>query len=65
MQTPENYLHIYSRYVVQLLTPAKILSQTNGKTIISKDDIEEIFSLFWDAKSSTKLLKEQSTKYLQ
>lgn len=53
------------RYVVQLLTPAKILAQTNGKTSITKDDIEEIFTLFWDVKSSTKLLKEKSDKYLQ
>jgi RuvB-like protein 1 (pontin 52) len=53
------------RYAVQLLTPAKILSKLNGKTNISKQEIEEIAALFWDAKSSAKLLKEQEAKYLQ
>ncbi len=53
------------RYVVQLLTPCKILASTNGKTSISKQEVEEIISLFWDAKASVKLLKAQSDKYLQ
>ena len=42
------------RYAVQLLTPAKVVVQTNGKEEIGKEDIEEIDSLFYDAKSSAK-----------
>merc|ERR1711937_67487 len=52
------------RYVVQLLTPASILAQTAGRQMITRDDIEEIDSLFFDAKSSAKLLAEQADKYI-
>jgi len=53
------------RYAVQLLTPAKVVVQTNGREEIGKEDIEEIDSLFYDAKSSAKLLAEQKAGYLQ
>merc|ERR1712227_717954 len=53
------------RYSVQLLTPAKVLVNTNGKETITKDDVEEIDSLFYDAKASAKLLIEQQAGYLQ
>jgi len=53
------------RYAVQLLTPAKVIVQTNGRDEIGKEDIEEIDSLFYDAKSSAKLLAEQKAGYLQ
>merc|ERR1711934_754885 len=53
------------RYAVQLLTPAKVVVQTNGRDEIGKDDIEEIDSLFYDAKASAKLLAEQKAGYLQ
>ena len=53
------------RYAVQLLTPAKVLVKTNGRETISKDDIEEIDSLFYDAKASAKLLIEQQASYLK
>merc|ERR1712022_12378 len=53
------------RYAVQLLTPCKVLVRTNGRDIICKDDIEEIDSLFYDAKASAKLLIEQQAGYLQ
>ena len=52
------------RYVVQLLSPAKILAESQGKTKVDKSDIKEINSLFFDAKSSAKLLQEQSSKYI-
>ena len=52
------------RYAVQLLTPAKVLVNTNGKDTITKEDIEEIDSLFYDAKASAKLLIEQQAGYL-
>jgi RuvB-like protein 1 (pontin 52) len=34
------------RYIVQLLTPAKILAQTNGRGKINGDDVKEANSLF-------------------
>merc|ERR1712178_286218 len=52
------------RYVVQLLTPSAILAKTSGREAITRDDIEEIDSLFYDAKSSAKLLAEQADKYI-
>merc|ERR1712182_71738 len=52
------------RYVVQLLTPAMVLAKTNGREAISREDIEEIDSLFYDAKSSAQLLAEQADKYI-
>jgi len=52
------------RYVVLLLTPAKILADTQGKTTISKTDILEVVSLFHDAKASAKILTEFSSKYV-
>ena len=53
------------RYAVQLLTPANVVVKTNGRDEIGKDDIEELDSLFYDAKSSAKLLAEQKAGYLQ
>ena len=52
------------RYVVQLLTPSKILADSQGRTKVDKSDVEEIHSLFYDAKSSAKLLHEQASKYI-
>ena len=77
------------RYAVQLLTPAKVMVQNNGREAITKvcssppdrktpaphpaillcmcaqEDVEEIDSLFYDAKASAKLLIEQQGGYLQ
>ncbi len=53
------------RYAIQLMTPANILSRINGKEVITSEDIKEIDSLFFDAKSSAKLLAEQEDKYLK
>merc|ERR1712060_782191 len=52
------------RYVVQLLTPAAILAKTSGRDTISREDIEEMDSLFFDAKSSARLMAEQADKYI-
>ena len=52
------------RYAVQMLTPAKILAATAGRDVINQGDIEEVDSLFFDAKASAKLLAEQEDKYL-
>merc|ERR1711959_277324 len=52
------------RYVVQLLTPASIMAKTGGRETITRDDIEEIDSLFYDAKSSAKILAENADRYI-
>ena len=44
------------RFTVQLLTPSNILCQTSGRDEISKEDIDEINELFYDAKQSAKIL---------
>jgi hypothetical protein len=40
------------RYAVQLLTPSRILAETQGRDTICSDDIEEIDLIFYDAKAS-------------
>lgn len=52
------------RYVVQLITPAAVLAKTSGRENVTREDIEEIDSLFFDAKSSAKLLAEHADKYI-
>merc|ERR1712093_797122 len=52
------------RYVVQLMTPAHVLANTNGRDEVTRDDIEEIDQLFYDAKSSAKLLAANADKYI-
>jgi RuvB-like protein 1 (pontin 52) len=53
------------RYAVQLLTPSKIMAATRGSDTILREDVEEIDSLFLDAKASAKMLAEQEDKYLK
>ena len=53
------------RYAVQLMTPASLLSRINGRECITKDDAQEINELFFDAKSSAKMLLEQEDKYMK
>merc|ERR1711862_659026 len=36
------------RYVMQLLTPCKIVAETNGREVIEAADIEEIAALFYE-----------------
>ncbi|WRT66119.1 RuvB-like helicase 1 [Kwoniella shivajii] len=45
------------RFVLQLLTPASILSKNKGKLEVEIDDIEELDDLFLDAKRSTGVLR--------
>ena len=52
------------RYVVQMITPAMVLAETLGKTKISKDEVDEIAALFYDGKTSAKILSEQADKYI-
>lgn len=53
------------RYAVQLLTPANLLSKISGKDSIEKEHVEEINELFYDAKSSAKILADQQEKYMK
>lgn len=52
------------RYAVQLLTPAFLTAKINGRSHITLSDIEEVGSLFLDAKSSAKILTENKDKYM-
>lgn len=52
------------RFVVQLITPASVLAQTLGKLKISSEEINEISTLFYDGKSSAKILMEQAKFYI-
>eukprot|EP01104_Vermistella_antarctica_P000836 TRINITY_DN10937_c0_g1_i1.p1 TRINITY_DN10937_c0_g1~~TRINITY_DN10937_c0_g1_i1.p1 ORF type:complete len:454 (+),score=118.37 TRINITY_DN10937_c0_g1_i1:82-1443(+) len=46
------------RYAVQLLTPAHILAQTQGRDTIEKRDLEEVNGLFYDSKTSARMLMQ-------
>ncbi|VDN53465.1 unnamed protein product [Dracunculus medinensis] len=49
------------RYVTQLLTPAKLLAQVNGRDFVSFDDIKQCSELFIDGiRSSQIILAEQA-----
>lgn len=52
------------RYVVQLLTPSKILAESQGRSVVTEKDVEETYNLFYDAKRSGKILHEQASKYI-
>ncbi|KAJ3100989.1 RuvB-like protein 1 [Phlyctochytrium planicorne] len=52
------------RYAIQLLTPANILARINGKERIDREEIEEVEALFYDAKSSAKILQENASSYI-
>lgn len=53
------------RYSIQLLTPGNLLARINGKDSIGKEEIEEINKLFYDAKSSAKVLQKYDEKYMK
>jgi RuvB-like protein 1 (pontin 52) len=46
------------------LTPSNLLAKINGKDAITKEEIEEINELFYDAKASAKILADQEDKYI-
>ncbi|KAK1290953.1 hypothetical protein QJS10_CPB18g02122 [Acorus calamus] len=52
------------RHAIQLLSPAYIVARTNGRDKICKANLEEINSLYLDAKSSVRLLQEQEKGYI-
>jgi DNA helicase TIP49 (TBP-interacting protein) len=41
-----------------------VLAQTLGKLKITVDEVNEVNSLFFDGKTSAKLLHEQAEKYI-
>lgn len=51
------------RYALQLLSPARIIAESNGRTEIDVSDVEECQELFLDSKRSTKIL-QSSAKFL-
>nr|XP_012216991.1 PREDICTED: ruvB-like 1 [Linepithema humile] len=53
------------RYVVQLLTPAALTAKVNERTSIKKEDVEEVNTLFLDAKSSAKILTQNQDKFMK
>ncbi|KAK1901714.1 RuvB-like 1 [Dissostichus eleginoides] len=53
------------RYAVQLLTPASLLGRVQGKENVEREQIEEINELFYDAKSSAKILQDQHHKFMK
>uniref|UniRef100_A0A0G4G8Y0 RuvB-like helicase n=1 Tax=Chromera velia CCMP2878 TaxID=1169474 RepID=A0A0G4G8Y0_9ALVE len=52
------------RYATQLLTPAHILADNSGETLVKESDVEDIDDLFFDAKASAKLLSLNAAKYI-
>lgn len=52
------------RYAVQLLTPASLTAKSNGRNNIIRADIEEVSTLFLDAKSSAKILTQNKDKFM-
>merc|ERR1712188_47250 len=52
------------RYAVQLLTPANIIAEVNGREQVTPADVEEASGLFFDAKASAKLLAAHGDKYM-
>ncbi|KAJ4775143.1 RuvB-like helicase 1 [Rhynchospora pubera] len=56
--------HALLRHAIQLLSPSSIVAKTNGRDKICKADIEEVSSLYLDAKSSARLLQAQQERYI-
>ena len=44
------------RYATQMLTPAKLVSETQGRTKVTPDDIRQVDQLFLDGKASAQML---------
>jgi len=47
-----------------MITPAMVLAETMGKPKITKDEVNEIHELFFDGKTSARILQEQADKYI-
>ncbi|CAH0556069.1 unnamed protein product [Brassicogethes aeneus] len=53
------------RFAVQLLTPAFLTAKINGRANITKADVEEVSTLFLDAKASAVILSENQSKFMK
>lgn len=53
------------RYAVQMLTPARILAETVGRTKITCEDVQEVDGLFLDGKASAQRLAVNDEGYLK
>ncbi|THD18488.1 RuvB helicase [Fasciola hepatica] len=53
------------RYAVQLLTPASRIAQLAGRDEIEPSDVEEVCSLFLNAKQSAKILAEHESQFMK
>lgn len=49
---------------MQLLTPSWVLANTKGRTEITKEELEDVEGLFFDAKRSAKLLQENAQGFI-
>lgn len=52
------------RFVVQLLTPALIVAETQGRDVVTDEDLEMVDDLFKDAKSSAQILKDNAAAFV-
>jgi RuvB-like protein 1 (pontin 52) len=52
------------RYAVQLLSPASIYANTQGRDMIEREDLDMVNSLFFDSKASAKILSENADKFI-
>jgi len=52
------------RYAIQLLTPAYQNCKVNGRSHITKEDIDDVSKLFLDAKRSVKFMSEKNNKFM-
>jgi RuvB-like protein 1 (pontin 52) len=52
------------RYAVQLLTPSAVLSKLSSRSAVNQEDVDEVKSLFLDAKSSAKMLSQYESRYI-
>lgn len=52
------------RFVVQLLTPALIVAQTQGRDTVTEEDLETVDDLFKDAKTSAQILRENAATFV-
>ncbi|CAH8540102.1 unnamed protein product [Dicrocoelium dendriticum] len=53
------------RYAVQLLTPASRLALLGGRDEVMPSDVEEVRSLFLNAKQSAKILTEHESQFMK
>jgi TBP-interacting protein len=53
------------RYAVQLLEPANLIANRNGRNVIKPEDIKEVYNYFADVKRSVNYVKEYENLLLK